>query len=166
MPFVSQKHLELAARIGARTVRIDAGGEGSSWPQDVFACIVERYRAFCDVAQRDGFRVGPENHWGPEVVPQNMLALVEAVDHPAFGVLIHLNQWEASDPAVGDAMLAPHGMHLHVDEHMLDGPTEVAFRSMTSAGYRGHWSVEIGSGVNEIPLAHAVVEGLRSVHRI
>ena len=43
----------------------------------------------CPARDDNGYRVGPENHWGAEVVPENMARICRAVDHPGFGMLLH-----------------------------------------------------------------------------
>lgn len=143
------KHLEAAAFLGAKTVRIDAGGKGHTWTDEQFAAIVERFKEYARFAADAGFRVGPESHWGPELVPDNMERLVRAVAHPAFGVLIHLGHWENAPEEEGDRRLAPWAMHTHVDARVTRTRLESAMRILLDAGYKGYWGVEHHSGKNE-----------------
>ena len=78
-----------------------------------FDGIVTRYQEYAQRAYDSGFKVGPENHWGAEVVPANMKRLCEAVAHPGFGVLLHFRNND------GDAVMAPWAMHTHIawDDH-------------------------------------------------
>src|SRR4051794_24725228 len=61
------QHLNAAELLGAKTVRIDAGGKGRHWTAEQFAPVVRRYREFAARAADHGYRVGPETHWGAEL---------------------------------------------------------------------------------------------------
>ena len=82
-------YLRAAELLGARTVRIDAGVRAEIFTEEQFDAIVARYREYARRAYDNGYRVGPENHWGAEVVPENMVRICRAVDHPGFGMLLH-----------------------------------------------------------------------------
>lgn len=143
------RHLEFAESIGARTVRIDAGGRGDVWTDEQFDHIVKRMREYAEFGANAGFRVGPESHWGPELVPDNMERLARAVDHPGFGILLHIGHWENAPAEEGDRRLAPWAVHTHVDANVTRTRLESAIRLLTDAGYRGYWGVEHHSGENE-----------------
>lgn len=138
-------HLRAAEILGARTVRIDAGGgrDQDAFTEEQFDLIVERYREYAERAQDGGYKVGPENHWGPEVIPDNMVKICEAVDHPAFGVLLHFRGEE------GDERMVPWAMHTHISWQITEGPLEEAMAMLREAGYEGCWSVEHHTGENE-----------------
>lgn len=143
------RHLEAAAFLGARTVRIDAGGKGTVWSAEQFDAIVARLQEYCAFAAAHGFRVGPESHWGPELVPDNMERLARAVDHPAFGILLHIGHWENAPEEEGDRRLARWAVHTHVDARITATRLEPAMRLLLAAGYTGCWGVEHHSGRNE-----------------
>ena len=82
-------YLHAAEVLNAKTVRIDAGGRDEQYSNEQFDLIVKRYKEYAQRAYDNGFRVGPENHWGTELNPDIMRQICEAVDHPGFGVLIH-----------------------------------------------------------------------------
>src|SRR5690606_7896664 len=110
-PAVRERHyqgaldyLRAAEALGARTLRIDAGVREEQFTEEQFDTIVRRFREYAQIAYDRGFKVGPENHWGAEVVPENMRRLCEAVNHPGFGVLLH---FRGND---GDALMAPWAM--------------------------------------------------------
>ncbi|MDX9862087.1 MAG: TIM barrel protein [Rhodospirillales bacterium] len=142
-------HLHFAETIDAKTVRIDAGGQGNTWTEEQFDHIVERMREFAEIGWNAGFRVGPESHWGPELVPDNMERLARAVDHPGFGILLHLGHWENAPIEEGDRRLAPWAIHTHVDAKTTETRLESAMRILLEAGYTGYWGVEHHSGRNE-----------------
>lgn len=137
-------HLQAAEALGARTVRIDAGGarEATAWTEEQFDWITERYRAYARRAHDHGYRVGPENHWGPEGVPANLVRLCQAVDHPGFGVLLHLGRWRGAEAERGDALVAPWAMHTHLGRQVADDALEGRMAALRDAGYGGYWSVE------------------------
>jgi sugar phosphate isomerase/epimerase len=136
-------YLRVAEVLGARTLRIDAGVRADSFTDEQFEEIVARFREYAQRAYDAGFKVGPENHWGAEVVPENMRRLCEAVDHPGFGVLLH---FRGDD---GDAVMAPWAMHTHLSWEITEGDLAGRMAMLRDAGYQGCWSVEHHSGVNE-----------------
>lgn len=137
------RYLEAAEFLGARTLRIDAGGREEQWTPEQFDAIVKRYQEYAQQAYDRGFKVGPENHWGAEVGPENMRQLCEAVAHPGFGVLLHFRGNE------GDAVMAPWAMHTHISQAIAEDGLEARMAMLRAAGYEGCWSVEHHSGTNE-----------------
>jgi len=149
-PALREKHyhealayLRAAEFLGAKTLRIDAGGQGESFSDEQFDLIVTRYREYAQWAYDHGFKVGPENHWGPEAVPENMKRICEAVNHPGFGVLLHFR----GNP--GDALMAPWAMHTHISWDIVQRCLEESMSMLRAAGYQGCWSVEHHSGSQE-----------------
>jgi sugar phosphate isomerase/epimerase len=149
-PAVREKHyrgaldyLRAAEILGAKTLRIDAGVRESTFTDEQFEGIVARFREYAQIAYDRGFRVGPENHWGAEVVPENMRRLCEAVDHPGFGVLLH---FRGND---GDALMGPYAMHTHISWEISESSLASSMATLRDSGYQGCWSVEHHSGANE-----------------
>jgi sugar phosphate isomerase/epimerase len=145
--------LKAAQLLEARTLRIDAGGRGETWTDEQFDTIVSFYREYAQWADDHGFKVGPENHWGTEAVPENMLRLCQAVDHPGFGVLLHFRG------TPGDRLFAPWAMHTHISWDIVTQHLEGSLSMLRDTGYTGCWSVEHHSGEHEysevaIQLAH------------
>jgi sugar phosphate isomerase/epimerase len=136
-------YLQVAQKLGAQTIRIDAGGRGETFSEEQFDLIVKRYKEYAQHAQDMGFKVGPENHWGPEVVPATMKRICEAVDHPAFGVLLHFR----GNP--GDAVIAPWAMHTHISWEIAETCLGESLAVLRDAGYQGYYSVEHHTGKNE-----------------
>ena len=62
-------YLKAAKFLDAKTIRMDAGGEGDTFTNEQFDLIVKRYKEYAQIAYDHGFKVGPENHWGPENYP-------------------------------------------------------------------------------------------------
>jgi sugar phosphate isomerase/epimerase len=136
-------YLKAAEFLNARTIRIDAGVHENTFTEEQFDWIVKRYREYAQRAYDHGYRVGPENHWGAEVVPENMVRICQAVDHPGFGVLLH---FRGND---GDALIAPYAMHTHISWDITEKHLEKSLQILKQVGYAGCWSVEHHSGQME-----------------
>lgn len=150
-------NLRAAEILGAQTVRIDMGGHALEMTDEQFEYTVKRYREYAKRAEENGYKVGPENHWGTSRVPENIRKLVEAVDSPAFGILLHMENWDV-DKENGDRLCAKYAFHTHFPAWVLPRYEE-KIRWLMEAGYTGHYSVEHHSGKNEyveveVQLAH------------
>lgn len=138
------RYLEAAERLGARAVRIDAGARGYETFTDAqFDYIVKRYRELAARAHDGGYRIGPENHFGPEVSPGELDRLCEAVDHPGFGVLVRIRD------AKSEAAFAPWAMHAHLPWNITEGPLSEAIGLLLGCGYDGTVSTQNYSKTNE-----------------
>ena len=137
------KWLEVANYLGAKTLRIDAGGRDETWTPEQLDTIANRYREYAQYAHDHGFRIGPENHWGAELDPANMRALYDAVDHPGFGVLLHFREQDIN------TAMAPMAMHTHIAWDITEGDLEGVMRTLKDVNYDGAYSVEHHSGENE-----------------
>ncbi len=155
---LARKYLNAAEVLGTNTIRIDAGGQGETWTDEAFDFIVERYREYAQRAYDHGYLVGPENHWGPEVIPDNMVKLLEAVDHPGFGLLLHF-KGEMSD----NARMAPWAMHTHFSWAITEGPLMECVSLLRDLNYKGSWSVEHHTGLNEYTEVAIQVAKIRDV---
>ncbi len=165
---VALEHLLAAERLGAKTVRIDPGGSRDEleWTDEQFDQIVTRYREYAQRAHDNGYRVGPENHWGAGTVPQEVKRLCEAVDHPAFGVLLHCRRWKGDLADRGDEMVAPWTMHLHLGANLSDDELSDTMVMLRDAGYAGVWGIELGGATHAeagvmVARVRRVLEGWR-----
>lgn len=156
-------HLRVAETLGARTVRIDAGGKGNAFSSEAFDWVVKRYREYTQRAYDHGYKLGPENHWGPERVPASMLAIREAVASPAFGLLLHLGNWETVDRDQGDQATASFAMHTHISWEITEGPLPAKMKLLADAGYTGCWGVEHHTGQHEYAEVAIQLGRVRSV---
>lgn len=144
-------HLNAARLLGARFIRIDAGSRRETWSDEEFEHIVRRYREYAQYAWDHGFKVGAENHWGPEKYWPNLKKLYLAVDHPGFGISCHIRGWAGTDEEKdqADREVAPWVCHTHFAWNITEGPLEEKMRNLRDAGYQGYYSVEHHSGTNE-----------------
>ncbi|HEX2184307.1 MAG TPA: TIM barrel protein [Chloroflexota bacterium] len=144
-------HLRAAEILGARFVRIDAGSRRETWSDEEFEHIVRRYREYAQWAWDHGFKMGAENHWGPEKHWSNLKKLYEAVDHPGFGISCHIGGWAGTDEekAEADRLVAPWVCHTHFPWNITEGPLEERMANLRDAGYQGYYSVEHHKGRDE-----------------
>ncbi|MCE7982453.1 MAG: sugar phosphate isomerase/epimerase [Caldilinea sp. CFX5] len=140
-------NLKAAEYLGAQTVRIDAGGarDERTWNEQQFAMIVNQYRAWAQRAYDNGYRIGPENHWGAAMVPENIKKLCETVDHPGFGLLLHAARWHSDDTTAGDELVAPWVMHTHFSPTLSTEALTRTTNALRTAGYGGCYSVEVAT---------------------
>ncbi|MCZ8515181.1 TIM barrel protein [Paenibacillus filicis] len=135
-------HLRAAELLGARTVRIDANRGEVEESREQFEYTVMRYKEYAQRAADGGYTVGPENHTGISLDPNWLKRLAEAVDHPGFGILLHIGRWKEG-AAQGDRIVAPWVNHVHFDVRAIgSADAEDTVRLLTENGYGGHWAVE------------------------
>jgi sugar phosphate isomerase/epimerase len=144
-------HLKAAEILGAQTVRIDMGGQGEQLTPEQFDYVVKRYREYAQRAHDHGYRVGPETHWGPSLTVEVQDAVRKAVNHPGYGILLHIGHWNggAVREDEGDRRLAPWAFHTHVDARIAATCLEEKMKILREAGYSGYWGIEHHSAKNE-----------------
>ena len=143
--------LKAAVPLGAKFVRIDAGGREESWSDEAFDHIVMRYKEYAQYAFDHGFKTGIENHWGPEKSWANLKRVYEAVDHPGFGVSCHIGGWSGSPQEIDEAdrLVAPWVCHTHIAWNICEGPLTAKLKNLWDVGYTGYYSVEHHSAKHE-----------------
>ena len=151
------RHLEAAVVLGARTVRIDTGGREREWTAEQFDAIAEAFREFAEFAGNEGFKVGPETHWGTTNYPDNMIRLHAAVGSPHYGILLHMGKDTWTGPDDYDRALAPLAIHTHVDQKTCDVRIDDALAILADAGYQGALGVEHHTGKNELAEVEAQI---------
>ena len=144
-------NLKAAEILGARFMRVDAGGRNPTWTNEQFDHIVARYKEYAQWAWDRGFKVGAENHWGTEGIWANLQKLYRAVDHPGFGISCHIGGWHGTDAekAEADRLVAPWVCHTHFPWDITEGPLEEKMKNLRDAGYQGYYSVEHHTAKNE-----------------
>jgi sugar phosphate isomerase/epimerase len=146
---LAERHIRAAEKLGAKTIRIDPGGRERHWSAEQFDAVVATYKAWAKRAADGGYRIGPERHWGAGNHVDNLLKLTAAVASPAFGILLHMGKDVDGDPAAADAALAPHAMHVHLVETVIDGRLGESLQILREARYSGAVAVELQAGEDE-----------------
>lgn len=138
--------IEIAARLGAAQIRIDAGGP-ADMPELVFEQIVNGYNDIIARAAAVNVQVLVENHWGPTPNPDNVIRLLDAV--PGLGLLFDTNNWAPGRQDDGFRLCASRADACHVklstDLKMVQATPEKAsqgIRALLAADYDGCWGVE------------------------
>lgn len=135
-------HLRAARLLGAKSVRIDANRGPGEVTEEQFEYTVRRYKEYAQLAADYGFTVGPENHTGISLDPLWMKRVAEAVNHPGYGILLHIGRWnDAKDE--DDLLVAPWVNHVHLDARTLaSAGAEEKIKALSDSGYEGYWAVE------------------------
>jgi sugar phosphate isomerase/epimerase len=160
--------LEAAALLEARQVRIDAGGP-EEMPDDVFRIIVEGYHDLTARARPMRIEILIENHWGPSVIPDNTIRILDAV--PGLGLLYDTRNWRADKKKEGRRRGAPYARATHIKTRRWDAagnePEEDipgAIKLLLNAGYGGVWGIEsVPEDGNEFAGARRTIELIRRI---
>jgi sugar phosphate isomerase/epimerase len=158
--------LDAAARLGAAQVRIDAGGP-EDMPHDVFRVIADGYRDLIARARPLGTEILIENHWGPSVIPDNTIRILEAV--PGLGLLYDTRNWRPDRKDEGRRRGVAYARATHIKTRRWDAngdePDEDipgAVRLLLEAGYNGAWGIEsVPEDGDEIAGARKTIELIR-----
>ncbi len=143
---LADRWLDVAQILGAKQVRIDAGGP-QELPNDVFAIVVEGYESLVARGRAKGIEILMENHWGPSVIPENVARIIEAVD--GLGLLLDTNNWAPGLAEHGWELCAKYARSTHFKTFSFDADGNEpsvniakAVRLLVEAGYEGCWGVE------------------------
>jgi sugar phosphate isomerase/epimerase len=158
-------NLRAAEILGARFMRVDAGGRNPTWSNEQFDHIVARYKEYAQWAYDRGFKVGAENHWGTEGIWANLQKLYRAVDHPAFGISCHISGWQGTqaEKDEADRQVAPWVCHTHFPWNITEGPLQEKMTILRDAGYQGYYSVEHHTGRDEYTEVALQLDRVRAV---
>jgi sugar phosphate isomerase/epimerase len=162
--------IDVARRLGAKQVRIDAGGP-EEMPDEVFEAIVEGYNDLIARAGEHGIKVLLENHWGPTKIPGNVEKLCTAVR--GLGLLYDTHNWKPELRAEGQRRCARFARATHVktfgfnaDGTPIDVDVEMPVRLLLEAGYSGTWGVEsVPRNGDEIGAARQTIDLIRRLVR-
>jgi sugar phosphate isomerase/epimerase len=151
-----KRWIEHASRLGAKTLRIFAGGpdRGDTAERARDRCIAA-IEETCEYAGRFGIYLALENHGGITNDIDQTLSLVQAIKSPWFGVNWDCGNFISSDPYADLTRLAPYALTCHMKTEIhrkVETPrpqvvTEAAdlprvIGILRSAGYRGYVGLE------------------------
>ncbi len=138
--------LDVCEKLGAKQARIDAGGP-EEMPDDVFQIIRDGYVDLIARGQDNGVEILVENHWGPTVIPDNVIKMIESND--GLGLLLDTHNWKPELKEEGRRRCAKYARATHIktldwddqgNETTEDIPT--AIHILREAGYQGAWGIE------------------------
>ena len=145
-----KKWAEIAAALGAKTVRIFAGGvaRGDTEEKARRRCVAAIEEA-CDHAAKVGVYLALENHGGITATCDQILAIVKAVRHDWFGVNLDTGNFHTPDPYGDLARLAPYAVTVQIKTEVQpkgkkkeDADLKRLLDILRSAHYRGYVALE------------------------
>jgi len=137
-------YLNISQTLGASSVRIDTGDKQSvpETPEQI-EYVVEKFQQLSKIAAELGLIVGPENHMGSAKNPHYLKKVAEGVNHPNFGILLHMGRWDV-DEEIGDGLVAPWVYHTHFDgKTVASDKAHQLVKTLLDVGYDGYWGIRI-----------------------
>ncbi|HMP61208.1 MAG TPA: sugar phosphate isomerase/epimerase family protein, partial [Gemmatales bacterium] len=133
------------ALLGAKTLRVFAGPlERGDSEEEARRRCAEALLECCTTAGQHGILLALENHGGIVTTADQMLALVQMVEHEWFGVNLDTGNFRTADPYGDVARLAPHAVTVQVktEIQVAGRPKETAdlgrlMDILRQANYRG-----------------------------
>jgi len=142
------RYLAIAEKLGAKSVRIDWGIPREEMTEEEEDLIVSRFREYCGIAADAGFYLLAENHAGAARNPHFMKRVYEEIDHPAYGILLHVGSWY-TDKDIGDEIILPYTQHTHVMHRVVEECIDEVLALFAKCAYQGYIGVEQHGGKNE-----------------
>ena len=141
---------EIAAKLGAKTVRVFAGNAPKGEAEAACrARVVASLEACCGHAAKYGIGIAMENHGGLTATPEGVLAIVKAVKATNFGINVDTGNFKTADPYADVAAIAPYGINVQVKTELFPTgkPTQEAdlprvVEILKAAKYRGYVALE------------------------
>jgi sugar phosphate isomerase/epimerase len=166
-----KKWTDLAAVLGAKTIRIFAGNlEKGDSEEGARARIVTSIQECCDHAGKYGIYLALENHGGITANCDGILAIVKTVQSKWFGVNLDTGNFRTEDPYGDLRRLAPYAVVVQVKTEIQDKgkPKQLAdlprlMKILRDAEYRGYVALEYEAAEEPktaIPLAIAELKKL------
>jgi sugar phosphate isomerase/epimerase len=163
---VARKWLDAAATLGIVSMRVNSGGPriapiAQNSPVDRYPKndeivpymdkCVESFKEMADYGGKVGVKVTLENHWGLAANPMNIVAILEAVNHPYCEATPDFCNWEHEYMLFsGLKVLAPYShsnVHAKYWERWGDkNDPQRATRVMLAGGFRGTFTLEYEAG--------------------
>jgi sugar phosphate isomerase/epimerase len=163
---VARKWLDAAATLGIVSMRVNSGGPRiapiaqnspvDSYPKNdeivpYMDKCVESFKEMADYGGKVGVKVTLENHWGLAANPMNIVAILEAVNHPYCEATPDFCNWENEYMLFsGLKVLAPYShsnVHAKYWERWGDkNDPQRATRVMLAGGFRGTFTLEYEAG--------------------
>lgn len=151
--------IAIAAKLGAAQIRIDAGGS-EQMPADEFEILCTGYTDLLRHTGDAGIQLLFENHWGPSVIPDNVVKLIQAL--PQLGLLLDSFNWKYGCQAEGWLKCARYAKSTHLKSFVFTKTGEeltqnlpAFIRLLQDGGYKGAW------GVESVPLDGREMEAAR-----
>lgn len=149
-----RKWFDVGHELGCYAVRCNVYGGAQDWKQDkdLVARAAETMLAMLDYAKGSGLDLIVENHGGASSDPDVLVALVKKVNHPKFGLLCDLGNWNKGDDRYANSRkILPYAKGLSVKGTWGAGvdasfDAEKLVKVALDFGYVGWWGIEVTPG--------------------
>jgi sugar phosphate isomerase/epimerase len=142
--------VEHTSRLGGKTIRIFAGsvpkGESEDKAREQAVAAIQEA---CDHAGKYGIILALENHGGITATADQMLAIVKAVRHDAFGVNLDSGNFHTADPYADLERIAPYAVNAQLKTEIAAAGKPIQEADLTrlvdrlrQAHYRGYVAIE------------------------
>lgn len=146
-----RKWIDAAHYLGCISVRVNVYGGAADWKQDTALVdrAAESMHAILDYAKGSNLNLIVENHGGASSDPAVLTALVKKVNHPQFGLLCDLGNWNKGDDRYASVrQTLPFARGLSVKGtwgEALDPAfdCEKLVRTALDGKYSGYWGIEV-----------------------
>jgi sugar phosphate isomerase/epimerase len=146
-----RKWIDIAQYLGCISVRCNVYGGAQDWKQDkdLVDRAAETLHMMLDYAAGSKLSIIVENHGGASSDPDVLVALCKKVNHPQFGLLCDLGNWNKGDDryaAVKKTLPYAKGLSIKGTWGATLDPTfdaEKLVRTALEGGYRGYWGIEV-----------------------
>lgn len=146
-----RKWIDIAHYLGCISVRCNVYGGAEDWKKDpdLVNRAAETMHEMLDYSQGSGLNIIVENHGRASSDPEVLVALVKKVDHPRFGLLCDLGNWNRGDDRYANSKrILPYAKGLSVKGTW--GPSldpafdcEKLVKIALDGGYAGFWGLEV-----------------------
>jgi sugar phosphate isomerase/epimerase len=163
--------IEHAARLGATCMRIFAGGvpAGKS-EEEARGWVVEAIQECCETAGRHGVILALENHGGLTATAEKLLAIVNRVHSPWFGVNLDTGNFNTDDPYHDLQLAAPHAVTCQLKTEVSPRGKEKSEADLArllgilrSVNYRGYVALEYEAKEDPRTAVPKAIERLKSL---
>lgn len=146
-----RKWIDVAHYLGCISVRCNVYGGAEDWKQDkdLVDRAAESLHSMLDYAKGSGLNIIVENHGRASSDPDVLVALVKKVDHPQFGLLCDLGNWNhGADRYANSKKVLPYAKGLSVKGTWGEGldpgfDCEKLVKVAYDGGYKGYWGLEV-----------------------
>lgn len=146
-----RKWIDIAQYLGCHSVRCNVYGGAQDWKKDTALVdrAAETMLSMLEYSKGTGLNIIVENHGEASSDPDVLLALVKKVNHPNFGLLCDLGNWNRGDDRYANSRkILPYAKGLSVKGTW--GPdvdpafdAEKLVRLALQGGYKGWWGIEV-----------------------
>lgn len=146
-----RKWIDIAHYLDCISVRCNVYGGAADWKQDkdLVNRAAETIHMMLEYAAGSGLQIIVENHGGASSDPDVLVALAKKVNHPKFGLLCDLGNWNKGDDRYANVRkILPYAKGLSVKGTW--GPdmdpafdAEKLVRTALEGGYSGWWGLEV-----------------------